>query len=296
MRNRGFLTSWLKELGKKVQTVEDVEKLNTSIYGIEKKQFPYMLCITNMLLHDLDMPAIYHDNSLLKNVLDYTDKDRFDVILMNPPYGGDEIEGITINFPANLRSSETADLFMVVILYRLKKNGRAAVILPDGFIFGTDGAKRNIKEKLMKECNLHTIVRLPPGVFAPYTLITTNVLFFDKTGPTKSTWIYRMDPPNGMKNFTKGKPMGLEHFDPVIEWWNDRKEIVYDEHPKAKEFSIDEIAASGYNLDLCKLPQEQEEMLSVDELISAYKAEIVKMNEAVKGVLVELESIHMRSE
>lgn len=171
----GFLTSWLKELETKVQTVEDREKLLTSIYGIEKKQFPYILCITNMLLHDIDVPKIYHDNSLLRDVLDYTERDQFDVILMNPPYGGHEKNEVKNHFPSDLASSETADLFMSVIMYRLKKNGRAAVILPDGFLFGTDNAKVSLKKKLLSEFNLHTVIRMPHSVFAPYTSITTNI-------------------------------------------------------------------------------------------------------------------------
>ena len=154
----GFLTSWLKELSKKVKTTEDQEAYDNSIYGIEKKQFPYMLCITNMLLHGIDVPKIYHDNSLLKDVLDYTVDDQFDVILMNPPYGGNEKTEVKNHFPADLASSETADLFMSVIMYRLKKNGRAAVILPDGFLFGTDNAKVAIKKKLLSEFNLHTVI------------------------------------------------------------------------------------------------------------------------------------------
>ncbi|MCF0134222.1 MAG: SAM-dependent DNA methyltransferase, partial [Blautia sp.] len=188
----GFITSWLKELKKKVQTTEDEKAYSNSIYGIEKKQFPYMLCITNMLLHDMDVPQVFHDNTLLRDVLDYTEDDKVDVILMNPPYGGSEKADVKNHFPADLASSETADLFMSVIMYRLKENGRAAVILPDGFLFGTDNAKVNIKKKLLKEFNLHTIIRMPGSVFSPYTSITTNILFFDHTGSTEETWFYRL--------------------------------------------------------------------------------------------------------
>ena len=177
-----------------------------------------MLCITNMLIHDLDVPKIYHDNSLLRDVLDYTEEDKFDVILMNPPYGGSEKEDVKNHFPSDLASSETADLFMSVIMYRLKENGRAAVILPDGFLFGSDNVKINIKRNLLDNFNLHTIIRMPNNVFAPYTSITTNILFFDKAGETKETWYYRMDMPEGYKNFSKTKPMKLDHFDKVIEW------------------------------------------------------------------------------
>ena len=156
----GFITSWLKELDKRVTTADDREELNTSIYGIEKKQFPYMLCVTNMLLHGIDTPSIYHSNSLTKDVLNFTDDDKFDVILMNPPYGGNEKSDVKSHFPSDMRSSETADLFIVLIMYRLKENGRAAVIIPDGFLFGVDGAKLAIKTQLLRQFNLHTIIRL----------------------------------------------------------------------------------------------------------------------------------------
>ena len=175
----GFIVSWLKELHKQIKTTEDEEAYSNSIYGIEKKQCPYMLCVTNLLLHGLDVPQVYHANTLLHDVLDYTESDKVDVILMNPPYGGSEKADVKNHFPTDLASSETADLFMSVIMYRLKQNGRAAVILPDGFLFGTDNAKVHIKKKLLREFNLHTIIRLPGSVFSPYTSITTNILFFD---------------------------------------------------------------------------------------------------------------------
>ena len=231
----GFLTSWLKELDKKKTSTDDVEAYENSVYGIEKKQFPYMLCVTNLLLHDINMPRIYHDNSLLRDVLDYTDKDKFEVILMNPPYGGNEKADVKNHFPSDLASSETADLFMSVIMYRLKDNGRAAVILPDGFLFGTDNAKVAIKKKLLSEFNLHTVIRMPHSVFAPYTSITTNILFFDRTHPTTETWFYRLDMPEGYKNFSKTKPMKLEHFAPAVEWWDNREEITIDGFDKAKK-------------------------------------------------------------
>ena len=191
----GFLVSWLKQLEKQIKTTEDAEAVNNSIFGIEKKQFPYMLCVTNMLLHGVENPRVYHDNSLLKDVLDYTEKDQFDVVLMNPPYGGSEKNDVKNHFPSDLASSETADLFMSVIMYRLKQDGRAAVILPDGFLFGTDNTKVAIKKKLMNEFNLHTIIRMPGSVFSPYTSITTNILFFDHSARTKQTWFYRLDMP-----------------------------------------------------------------------------------------------------
>ena len=287
----GFLTSWLKELAKKIETTEDQAAYNTSIYGIEKKQFPYMLCITNMLLHGIDLPKIYHDNTLLKDVLDYTVDDQFDVILMNPPYGGNEKTEVKNHFPADLASSETADLFMSVIMYRLKKNGRAAVILPDGFLFGTDNAKVSIKKKLFSEFNLHTIIRMPHSVFAPYTSITTNILFFDNTQPTEETWFYRLDMPEGYKNFSKTKPMELVHFNPVIEWWNNREEIEIDGFDKAKKFSVDELITRNYNIDLCGYPHEEEEILPPKELIQQYQEKRASLNADIDRILNQITEI-----
>ena len=285
----GFITSWLKELQKQVRSTADAEKYGNSIYGIEKKQFPYMLCITNLLLHGLDIPRVYHDNSLLKDVLDYTSDDQFDVILMNPPYGGSEKADVKNHFPSDLASSETADLFMSVIMYRLKKNGRVAVILPDGFLFGTDNAKVNIKKKLLSEFNLHTIIRMPGSVFAPYTSITTNILFFDRTKPTEETWFYRMDMPEGYKHFSKTKPMKLEHFAPVVEWWNNRQEIAVDGFDKAKKYTVQQLTEElGYNLDQCGYPHVEEEILDPMDLIQRYQEERASLNAEIDRVLKEI--------
>lgn len=285
----GFLTSWLKELQPQIKTTADRKAFGTSIYGIEKKQFPYMLCITNLLLHDVDTPRVYHDNSLLRKVLDYTDDDRFDVVLMNPPYGGSEKNEVKSNFPADLASSETADLFMSVIMYRLKQNGRAAVILPDGFLFGTDNAKINIKKKLLTEFNLHTVIRMPGSVFAPYTSITTNILFFDNTHPTEETWFYRIDMPEGYKHFSKTKPMKLEHFAPVIDWWNNRTEINFDGFDKAKKYTAKQLIEDfNYNLDLCGYPHEEEEILDPMDLIQRYQEERASLNAEIDRVLADI--------
>lgn len=285
----GFLTSWLKEL--KASSAADIEKINDSIYGIEKKQFPYILCITNMLLHDIDVPRIYHDNSLLKDVLDYTESDRFNVILMNPPYGGSEKTEVKNHFPSDLASSETADLFMSVIMYRLKKNGRAAVILPDGFLFGTDNAKVAIKKKLLSEFNLHTIIRMPHSVFAPYTPITTNILFFDRTQPTTETWIYRLDMPDGYKNFSKTKPMKPEHFEPAVTWWNNRQEISKEGFDKAKKYTVQDFIDRNYNIDLCGYPHEEEEILPPKELIQQYQEKRASLNADIDHILVQITDI-----
>lgn len=287
----GFLTSWLKELSAKIETTEDQAAYDASIYGIEKKQFPYMLCITNMLLHGIDVPKIYHDNSLLKDVLDYTRDDQFDVILMNPPYGGNEKTEVKNHFPADLASSETADLFMSVIMYRLKKDGRVAVILPDGFLFGTDNAKVAIKKKLFSEFNLHTVIRMPHSVFAPYTSITTNILFFDRTKPTEETWFYRLDMPEGYKNFSKTKPMELKHFTSAMDWWDNREEINVDGFDKAKKYTAEEIAARNYNIDLCGYPHEEEEILPPKELIQQYQEKRASLNADIDRILAQITEI-----
>lgn len=288
----GFIISWLKELKKQVKTTENEEAYSNSIYGIEKKQFPYMLCVTNLLLHGLDIPRVYHSNTLLRDLLDYTEDDRVNVILMNPPYGGSEKADVKNHFPTDLASSETADLFMSVIMYRLKKEGRAAVILPDGFLFGTDNAKVNIKKKLLREFNLHTIIRLPGSVFSPYTSITTNILFFDNTHPTEETWFYRLDMPEGYKHFSKTKPMKLEHFQPVLEWWNDRQEITEDGFDKAKKFTAQQLTEElGYNLDQCGYPHEEEEILAPMDLIHRYEEQRASLNAEIDRVLSEITSL-----
>ena len=284
----GFLTSTLKYLEPQKKSADDVDKYNNTIYGIEKKPMPYLLCITNMLIHDVDEPKVYHMNSLEKNVRDYKEEDKFDIILMNPPYGGSEKDAVKNNFPADLRSSETADLFMDVIMYRLKKNGRCAVIIPDGFLFGEDNAKVAIKTKLINEFNLHTIVRMPHSVFAPYTSITTNILFFENTHPTKETWVYRMDMPEGYKNFSKTKPIDISHFKPVIDWWTNREELVVDEFPKAKKYTKKEIEDLHYNLDLCGYPHVEDEILEPKDLIQQFKEKRDSYNAEMERTLAKI--------
>ena len=305
----GFLSSWIKELeaqkdAKGSISNEDSEKLYNSIYAIEKKQFPYMLCVTNMLLHGIDNPKVFHDNSLTKKLLDYTGKDAFDVILMNPPYGGSEKEDIKQNFPADLKSSETADLFIAVIMYRLKKNGRAAVIIPDGFLFGNDNAKTNLKKKLLTYFNLHTVVRMPQSVFSPYTSITTNILFFNNEESKGKTWFYRVDMPKGVKHFSKTKPMKLSDFDDCISWWNNRKEITDEDLSadrqavtyKAKCYTSQELFDSGLNFDLCGYPHEEEVILSVAETIQNYEEKRSKLNADIDSILQQLSDLHQKAQ
>ncbi len=290
----GFLTSALKVLDAQKSTVKDKELYNKSIYGIEKKPLPYLLAITNMLIHDIDEPQIIHGNSLERNVREYKDEDKFDIILMNPPYGGTESEGVKSNFPMDLRSSETADLFMSVIMYRLNKTGRAAVIIPDGFLFGTDSASKvAIKKKLVKEYNLHTVIRMPKSVFAPYTSITTNILFFDNNKQTESVWFYRMDMPTGYKHFSKTKPMKLEHFNHVVEWWRNRKNIsdTETESYKAKEFSVKEIQDNGFDMDFCGYPTIEEEVLSPSKTIELFYEQRISLNNQVDIKLKKIKDL-----
>ena len=241
----GFLTCTIEHKRQKYsKTAANEGMLATSIYGIEKKALPHMLCTTNMILNGIDVPRnVRHDNTLSRPLVDYKEKDRVPVVVTNPPFGGMEEDGIENNFPSTFRTRETADLFLVLIMNLLKVGGRAGVVLPDGFLFG-EGIKTRIKEKLLEECNLHTIVRLPNGVFNPYTGIKTNLLFFTKGEPTKSVWFYEHPYPEGYKSYSKGKPMKFEEFQTEIDWWENRQET-----EQAWEIGIDEIKARNYNLD-----------------------------------------------
>ena len=288
----GFLVSALNALSEQAgESNENREIYNNSVYGVEKKALPHILCVTNMLLHDIDNPTIIHGNTLETDYKEYRKMEKFDLVLMNPPYGGNEKDSVKSNFPAELRSSETADLFIDIIMFRLNKDGRCAIILPDGFLFGTDNAKINIKKKLLEEFNLHTVVRMPHSVFAPYTSITTNILFFDKTHPTEETWFYRLDMPEGYKNFSKTKPMKLEHFQPALDWWDNRTEIEEDGFPKAKKYTVEEIVANGYNIDLCGYPHEEEEILDPMDLINQYQEKRASLNAEIDHVLEKITSL-----
>lgn len=291
----GFLVSALNYMNENADDTSLNESLKKSFYGVEKKSLPYLLCTTNMLLHDINEPMIIRGNSLEKNVRDYEENDKFDIILMNPPYGGTEKKSVQQNFPQELRNSETADLFMVEILYRLKENGRVGIVLPDGFLFGTDNTKASIKKKILEECNLHTIIRLPGSIFAPYTNISTNLLFFDKTGPTKEIWFYRMDLPFGYKAFNKTRPVELKHMNSIIDWWKDRKEIAdrKDDNSqtdtwKSKKYSIEEIINLNYNLDQCGFPVKEEIVLSPKETMDNFINKRECLEEQLDGHLKEI--------
>jgi type I restriction enzyme M protein len=270
----GFLVCAIEALRAQAKTARDERTLQASIRGVEKKPMPHLLCVTNMLLHDVEVPSlIRHDNTLARPLRDWTRKERVDVVLTNPPFGGIEEPGIESNFPATFQTKETADLFLVLIMHLLKDTGRAAVVLPDGFLFG-DGIKALIKEELLTKCDLHTIVRLPNGVFAPYTGIKTNLLFFSKGGPTKDVWYFEHPYPAGYKSYSKTKPITISEFDLEKKWWGSPD----DHYKKRKEselawkVSASDIVASGYNLDR-KNPNRPEETLGdPDELLERYEA------------------------
>ncbi len=296
----GFLTSALKYLEPQIKTAEDGKLYQNAVIGQEWKPLPYLLSITNLLLHDVEAPNIRHCDSLANKVTDFTGKDKVDVIGMNPPYGGSTEASVKSNFPMEMRSSETADLFMVLIMYRLKAGGRAGVIVPDGFLFGTDGAKLAIKTKMLKDFNLHTVIRLPGSIFSPYTSIATNILFFDNEKAedtpegysTKGTWFYRLDMPEGYKHFSKTKSMKLEHCNPIKEWWNDRKEIIIDDgNEKSKYFSVEELITGDCNFDLCKFPKDEEEILPPAELLADYYKKRKALDHEIDKTLAEIQRI-----
>ena len=296
----GFLTSALKYLSPQIKTVDDGEKYQSSVIGQEWKPLPYLLSITNLLIHDIDAPNIHHCDSLGTKVSDFKPEDKVDVIGMNPPYGGSTDASAKSNFPMDMRSSETADLFMVLIMYRLKAHGRAGVIVPDGFLFGVDGAKLAIKTKMLKKFNLHTIVRLPGSIFSPYTSIATNILFFDNekaegtTGgfATNETWFYRMDMPEGYKHFSKTKPMRIEHCLPIKDWWNNRVEIISEDGDvKSKKFTAQQLIDLDCNFDQCKFPNDEEEVLPPAELLADYFTKRAALDHEIDKTLSEIQKI-----
>jgi type I restriction enzyme M protein len=226
----GFLVEGFEHLQKQCKRADDYAKLQRgTLFGIEPKSLPYLLCQMNLLLHGLEYPEIDPDNALRFPLREIGDRDRVDIIMTNPPFGGEEERGILSNFPEDKQTAETALLFLQLIMRKLRrpvggfKGGRCGMVVPNGVLFG-DGICARIKEELLKEFNLHTIVRLPNGVFAPYTPIPTNLLFFDRTGPTKDIWYYEQRLSEGRKNYTKTQPMQFEEFDTCLQWWHNREE------------------------------------------------------------------------
>lgn len=263
----GFLTCAIEHVRSKyVKNAKDEAKLQASVNGVEKKPLPHLLCVTNMMFHGIEVPSsIRHDNTLARPLRDYGPKDRVDVIITNPPFGGMEEDGIENNFPANFRTRETADLFLVLIMTLLKPGGRAALVLPDGTLFG-EGIKTRIKERLLEECNLHTVVRLPKGVFNPYTGIKTNLFFFTKGEPTKDVWFYEHPYPAGIKSYSKTKPLGIEEFVTEKKWWGKRKETDH-----AWKVSIADIKARSFNLDIKNPRAKDDGPGDADELLRQYR-------------------------
>lgn len=288
----GFLVCAIEHLRKQVKNEADAAQLQASIRGVEKKQLPHMLCITNLMLHGIEVPSnIRHDNTLARPLRDYTPADRVDVVLTNPPFGGIEEPGIEQGFPADVRTKETADLFLVLIKHILKANGRAALVLPDGTLFG-EGVKTRIKEQLLTECNLHTIVRLPNGVFAPYTGIKTNLLFFTKGQPTQHIWYYEHPYPEGVKSYNKTKPIRIEEFDAEKAWWGTEADGFAGrvENERAWKVGIDQIKAANYNLDQKNPHAPEQESHDPDELLRRYaslQAEAQDLRDQLKAILAE---------
>jgi len=288
----GFLVCAIEHLRKQVRSAEDEVRLQNSIGGVEKKQLPHMLCVTNLMLHGIEVPSlIRHDNTLSRPLRDYTPADRVDVILTNPPFGGIEEPGIEQGFPADVRTKETADLFLVLIKHILKHKGRAAVVLPDGTLFG-EGVKTRIKEQLLAECNLHTIVRLPNGVFAPYTGIKTNLLFFTKGQPTQHIWYYEHPYPQGAKSYNKTKPIRIEEFDAEKAWWGSEADgfAARVENERAWKVGIEQIKAANYNLDQ-KNPHAAEVVShDPDELLAEHarlQAQAQALRNQLKAILAQ---------
>jgi len=281
----GFLTNTIEHLKQQIHNADDLNTMQESIHGVEKKPLPHMLALTNMMLHGIDVPAnIRHDNTLSRPLKDYGPKDRVDIIVTNPPFGGMEEDGIENNFPKKYQTRETADLFMALIMHLLKHNtGRAAVVLPDGFLFG-EGVKTNLKRELLEEFNLHTIVRLPKGVFSPYTSISTNILFFEKGGPTEQVWFFEHPYPEGYKSYSRSKPLTIQEFDREKEWWNGAERKGRKATEYAWTVTAEEIAARNYNLD-CKNPHKVEvNHRNPEELMEEYLA-ITRKLEAAQAAL-----------
>lgn len=287
----GFLTCSIRHMrDKHVKRPEDEALMQAGLRAVEKKPLPHMLCVTNMLLHGVeDASFVRHDNTLARPYISWEQKDRVDVVLSNPPFGGKEEDGIESNFPPQFRTRETADLFLALIIRLLRKGGVAAVVLPDGSLFG-EGVKTRLKEHLLEECNLHTIVRLPNSVFKPYASIGTNLLFFEKGEPTKEVWYYEHRVPSGQKAYSMTKPIRIEHFQPCMDWWGgaDREGRV--EGPQAWKVSIEDVKARGYNLDIKNPHSEAEDHGDPEELLrelDAVEAEAANLRDKLKAILAE---------
>ena len=282
----GFLTCSIRHMRDRyVKRVEDEQLMQRSLRAVEKKQLPHMLCVTNMLLHGIEDPSfVRHDNTLARPYISYSASDRVDIVVTNPPFGGREEDGIESNFPKHFQTKETADLFLALIIRLLKPGGRAAVVLPDGTLFG-EGVKARLKEHLLEECNLHTIVRLPNSVFKPYASIGTNLLFFVKGEPTKDVWFYEHRVPEGQKAYSMTRPIRFEHLQGCRDWWDNREE-----NEVAWKISVDEVKARGYNLDFKNPHTEEDDLGDPEELLAKLEQseqETAQLRDQLKGILAE---------
>jgi type I restriction enzyme M protein len=287
----GFLTCSLRHMRDRyVKKPDDEHTMQAALRAVEKKQLPHMLCVTNMLLHGVEDPSfVRHDNTLARPYISYTASDRVDIVLTNPPFGGREEDGIESNFPKQFQTRETADLFLALIVRLLKSGGRAAVVLPDGTLFG-EGIKTRLKQHLMEECNLHTIVRLPNSVFKPYASIGTNLLFFEKGQPTKDIWFYEHRIPDGQKAYSMTKPIRLEYFKDCIDWWGGAKRKGREETPQAWKVTADDVKVRGYNLDVKNPHMVADDHGDPESLLAdlaAAEAETAGLRDQLKAILAE---------
>ena len=287
----GFLTCALRHMRKNyVKRPEDETAMQASLRAVEKKPLPHMLAVTNMLLHSVEDPSfLRHDNTLARPYTSWGKSERVDIVLTNPPFGGKEEDGIESNFPQRFRTRETADLFLALIIRLLKPGGRAAVVLPDGSLFG-EGVKTRLKESLMKECNLHTIVRLPNSVFKPYASIGTNLLFFEKGEPTNGIWFWEHQVPKGQKHYSMTRPVRLEHLNDCAAWWGGPERAKRKEGGRAWHVSADEIQGRGYNLDIKNPHTEGEEYGDPETLLKKLKSaetEVASVRDQIKAILTE---------
>lgn len=277
----GFLVCAIEHLRKQAKTASDERKIQECFSGIEKKHLPHILCMTNLMLHGIDVPSnVRHDNTLARPLRDWSPKERVDVIVTNPPFGGMEEDGIEANFPTEFRTRETADLFLVLLMKLLKPGGRAGLVLPDGTLFG-EGVKTRIKEALLNDCNLHTVVRLPNGVFNPYTGIRTNLLFFTKGPKTEAVWFYEHPYPSGVKNYNKGRPIHIDEFQAEKDWWGKEEKgfKTRAENERAWRVPIEQIKANGYNLDLKNPHDSVEGPGDVEHLLPEYERLLAQIAE-----------------
>lgn len=280
----GFLTSAIENIrAQDVHSVEDLKPLENTICGQELKPLPFMLCVTNLILHDIEVPNVVNGDSLNREYTSIGAKDRVDVILANPPFGASVSDGVETNYPASFRTTESADLFLLLMMRYLKDGGRAAIVLPDGSLTG-DGVKQRIREEFLKECNVHTIVRLPNSVFQPYASVATNLLFFTKGEPTKEIWYWEHKLPEGQKSYSKTKPIQKSEFASLLAWWNKRRE-----NEQAWRVPIERIAEGGWNLDI-KNPfvQEAEASYTTAELLSLLHTSFAKSEQLLQSLKQDL--------